>query len=391
VSVEEIVRDLHETASLPLPRARTLRPDAYLDPEFFALEKTRVLGAGWLCAGHVSQLKGSGACLALDLLDEPIVILRDETGAIRVLSRVCPHRGADIMQSAAPGCGQAGTVLSCPYHRWTFGLDGTLLAAPQMHKAEGFVREEWRLAAIRCAVWHGFIFVNLDGQAPPLDEVFGSFGAIVTPWRLEELELVISLDWECRFNWKVMVENWIESYHHLGPHTKTLNPFAPAQDSWSAPPHPGFIHAHLPLTGRGATCMREAIRTGAVGEGFLPLPGLSEAEQADWQLFLGFPCFMLLLFRDRAIWYRLQPVSAEYCRLTTTTLVSRASLGMARYQEVLQAETDMLRTFHLEDMAVNEAVQHGLHSRHAMRGRLSHLEEPVWQFQRQLAAALVAP
>ena len=204
------------------------------------------------------------------------------------------------------------------------------------------------------------------------------------------MELVVSLEWECRFNWKVMVENWIESYHHLGPHTTTLNPFMPAQDTWSEPPNPGFIHAHLPLTGRDAAPMWETIESGAVGAGFLPVPGLSLQQQADWHLFVGFPCFMLLLARDRAIWYRLQPLSPDHCRLTTTMLVSRESLAMPNYKSVLAAETRMLRDFHVEDMAVNEAVQRGLRSSHAVRGRLSHLEEPVWQFHRQLAAWLGA-
>jgi len=198
------------------------------------------------------------------------------------------------------------------------------------------------------------------------------------------------MDWDCAFNWKVMVENWIESYHHLGPHSSTLNSFMPAQDTWTEPPHPAFIHAHLPMTGRAAAAELEAIRTGAKGAGFTPLPGLSAAQQAEWNLFVGFPCFMLLLARDRAIWYRLQPISAERCRLTTTTLDARENFSAADYAATLEAETKMLRDFHLEDMGVNEAVQRGLKSRHAVRGRLSHLEEPVWQFHRQLAAGMAA-
>ena len=147
--------------------------------------------------------------------------------------------------------------------------------APQMQKAEGFNKEDWHLAPIRSAIWQGFIFVNLDGSAPPLAEFYAAFGQTVAPWKLQDMELVISMDWECRFNWKVMVENWIESYHHLGPHTKTLNPLMPAQDTWTEQPNPAFIHAHLPLTGRAAAPILEAIRQGGAGDGFLPLPGLS--------------------------------------------------------------------------------------------------------------------
>jgi phenylpropionate dioxygenase-like ring-hydroxylating dioxygenase large terminal subunit len=391
VSVDEIIRDLTAAAALPLPLARTLHPSAYFDADYFVAEKHRVLNSGWLCAAHVSQLKETGAFVPVDFLDEPVLILGGEDGEIRAFSRVCPHRGADILlDGEETGCGQFRGVVTCGYHRWAFGLDGRLRAAPQMQKADGFWEQEWRLAPIRSAIWHGFVFVNLDAMAPPLEKFFSDLGAFVAPWNMQALELVISMNWECRFNWKVMIENWIESYHHLGSHSKTLNRMMPARDTWTEQPYPAFIHAHLPLTGREAAPVLEAIRQNVAGAGFLPLPGLSPQVQAEWNLFVGFPCFMLLLSRDRVIWYRLQPISAEYCRLTTTTLVSRESLAMPDYPHVLEAETQMLRDFHTEDMVVNEAVQRGLRSRHVVRGRLSHLEEPVWQFHRQLAAAVGA-
>ncbi len=387
MNTEALIRDLGEAAALPLTQARTLHPACYTDSEYFNSEKNRVLNAGWLCAAHISQLQQPGAFVPVYFMDEPVLLVRGDDGEIRALSRVCPHRGADILlDGEETGCGVFNSKITCGYHRWVFGLDGTLRAAPQMQKSEGFNLEDWRLASIRSAIWHGFIFVNLDGNAPPLEVAYANFGNIIAPWNCQDLELVISMDWECRFNWKVMVENWIESYHHLGPHIKTLNPMMPAQDTWTEAPDAAFIHAHLPLTGRDAAPILEAIRQGAPGDGFLPLPGLNQMQQSEWNLFVGFPCFMLLLARDRAIWYRLQPLSAEHCRLTTTTLVSRASLNLPDYEKLLEAETRMLRDFHNEDMAANQAVQRGLHSRHVIRGRLSHLEAPVWQFHRQLAA-----
>ena len=391
MSIDGIAREIARTAALPLPLAQTLPAAAYTSEEYFAHEAGALLRAGWLCAAHISQLKNPGAMLAIDFLEEPVLLVRGEDDLIRAFSRVCPHRAADILlQGENADCSKRPSVITCPYHRWSFGLDGNLLGAPEMQQVENFNLHDWRLTTIRSAVWQGFIFVNLDGQAPSLEQEYAQFAQTVAPWNLAALELVISRDWECAFNWKVMVENWIESYHHLGPHSKTLNRFMPAQDTWSEMPHPAFIHAHLPLTGRAAAEDLAAIENGARGSGFLPLPGLSQAQEREWNLFVGFPCFMLLLARDRAIWYRLQPISAERCRLTTTTLVARDNLSDSDYSSTLQAETQMLMDFHLEDMAINAAVQRGLRSAHAMRGRLSHLEEPVWQFQRQLAAHMAA-
>jgi phenylpropionate dioxygenase-like ring-hydroxylating dioxygenase large terminal subunit len=255
-----------------------------------------------------------------------------------------------------------------------------------MERAEGFDKRDWRLAELRSAVWNGFIFVNLDGQASPLAEQYAAFDAAIAPWNAADAELVIAMEWECAFNWKVMIENWMESYHHIGAHAETLNPMMPGKDSWIEPEHPHFIHAHLPFNAR----MREAVRADMAGEarmpGFLPMPGLSEAQQSEWGLFLGYPCFMFLTMRDRILWYRLLPVSASRCKLLTGTLISRASLAVPDIAQRIESETTLLRDFHLEDMMVNTAVQTGLGSRAAVRGRLSHLEEPVWLIQRYVAA-----
>ena len=391
MKLAEVTADINRTAALPLLCAQTLPAAAYTSEAYFAQETEQLLRAGWLCAGHVSQFQQPGAILPIDLLGEPILLVRGEDSAIRAFSRVCPHRASDILLAGeATDCNARRSVLICPYHRWSFSFDGHLLSAPHMQQAQNFNTADWHLAAIRSALWQGFIFVNLDGSATDLETQYTDFTTTVAPWRLAELELVISLDWECNFNWKVMVENWIECYQHLGPHSKTLNRFMPAQDTWSEPPNSAFIHAHLPMTGHAAVPELAAIREGTKGSGFTPLPGLTMEQQSEWNLFVGFPCFMLLLARDRAIWYRLQPISAGRCKLITTTLVTRASLAEPDYAKLLRAETKMLQDFHLEDMGVNEAVQRGLQSRHAVRGRLSHLEETVWQFHRQLAARMGA-
>jgi phenylpropionate dioxygenase-like ring-hydroxylating dioxygenase large terminal subunit len=391
MNVADIKADIIATAALPLSQARTLPRLAYTDDAYFAQEADTALRKSWLCAGHVSQLPAAGNLLPLDLLGEPILLVRGHDEQIRVFSRVCPHRAADILSDGeAADCRAVRGVLTCPYHRWSFGLDGALIGAPHMQKAEGFDKAAIGLAQIRSEIWHGFVFVNLDGAASDLATQYAGLSAIAAPWQLADMEIVISMDWDCPFNWKVMVENWIESYHHLGPHAATLNPFMPAQDTWTEPAQPGFIHAHLPLTGRDAAPLRDAIAQGSPLPGFAPIPGLTPAQQAEWNLFVGFPCFMLLLSRDRAIWYRLQPISAGRCKLTTTTLVSRASRAAPDFASTLQAETKMLKDFHLEDMVVNESVQRGLRSQFAVRGRLSHLEEPVWQFYRLLAAQMAA-
>jgi phenylpropionate dioxygenase-like ring-hydroxylating dioxygenase large terminal subunit len=385
--VEHLNEQVRLAAKLPLAKAITLPREVYTDPAYFRYEAEAVLKADWICIAHVSQLKEPGSYVALTLLDEPLVALRDMDGSIRVLSRVCPHRASDIMPPNM-GFAELGKVnsLVCPYHRWSFDFTGGLKGCPEMHRAADFEKTDWRLPEIRSELWQGFVFVNLGGDALPLSEQYAEFASFVAPWSMADLEVVIAMEWDCDFNWKVMIENWMESYHHLGTHHKTLHPTMPAQRTWTDPGYAHFVRAHLPFADDLAERIRRADAAGETVPGFSPIPGLPLERRLEWELYVGFPCFMVVTAPDRVIWYRLQPESAERCRLLTTTLATRESLQQPDYTERLDAETAMLREFHVEDMLVNSAVQRGLRSRHAVRGRLSHLEEPIWLIQRYLAA-----
>jgi phenylpropionate dioxygenase-like ring-hydroxylating dioxygenase large terminal subunit len=386
--VEQILADLDRIARLPLARSETAPAAAYTSPEFFAWETTHVFAADWMCVAHASQLPGPGDFVNVDLLGEPLTVVRDQRGVIRVLSRVCPHRGMDITPEGFghPACGNARRFV-CPYHHWSFDLDGRLNGCSQMQLAEGFRHDEQRLLELRSEVWEGFVFVNLSAKASPLAEQLAELRPEVAPWRLGEMRVAIELEWDCPFNWKVMVENWMESYHHLGIHNRTLQPMMPAKDTWTESERAHFIRAHLPLKPALVDEIRQAESEGRrLLPGFRPLLGLSDAQRFEWGLHLGLPCFMFLVTSDRAIWYRLLPIAADRCRLLTTTLVAPAAVEDPAWEAQLASETEMLRAFHLEDMQVCTAMQRGLRSASYRRGRLSHLEMPVWLIQRYVAA-----
>jgi phenylpropionate dioxygenase-like ring-hydroxylating dioxygenase large terminal subunit len=385
--IDEIVA----TAALPLERARTLPASAYNEPMVFDLERRAVFAAGWMCIAHVSQLPETGSYLAIDLLDEPLLAVKTKDGNYNVLSRVCPHRAADILHPASerPSSGVVRRFV-CPYHAWSFDLDGKLATCSQMQQAEGFVRGDWGLAQVRAELWQGFIFVNLDGQASPLAGQYADFAKAIAPWHANEMEVAIELEWECEFDWKVMVENWIESYHHMGTHQATLQRTMPASMTWTEAEHPHFIHAHLPFRESGVEQIRAALEEGTPQPGFTPVADLTLEQQSEWGVFLGYPGFMFLTMRDRLLWYRLLPLAAGRCKVQTMTLVTPAARTADDFAVVLERETAMLTEFHREDMRVNTAVQRGLQSAHAVRGRLSHLEMPVWLLQRYLASRFAA-
>lgn len=388
-------------ADRPLARATTLPAQAYTSEEQFEWEITHVLRAGWQCVAHVSQLPNPGDFVNLDLLGEPLIVVRGKDQAIRVLSRVCPHRAMDIMPAGfgygghgpaeaagvGAGCGHTRLFL-CPYHAWTFELDGGLKACPEMHQAECFARDEIGLKTFPCEVWQGFVFVNLDGGADPVAAGLNEAAADLAAFHLADLELVVGREWDCPFNWKVLVENFMESYHHLGIHHRTLQPTMPARDTWTEGERRHYVRAHLPY--KDSARAEQRARAGRDDDPeMLPLlPGLSERQHSEWGLFLIHPTFLLATAPDRVIWYRLQPLGPDRLKLFTTTLLPRAVAAHPRFPRWREQAAKQLTEFHLEDLEVCTAVQRGLYASGWQPGRLSHLEMPVWLFQRYLAARI---
>ncbi|MEO7934366.1 MAG: SRPBCC family protein [Chthoniobacterales bacterium] len=395
ISLGELQRQIVETAALPLNQAKTLPAPAYVSEKFFAWEADHVLRQEWQCVAHISQIPAPGDFLNLELLGDPLIVVHGKDGVVRTLSRVCPHRSMDIMpegfgydghtltevREGKPDCGHTRLFL-CPYHAWTFELDGHLKACPEMQQAEGFSRDDFSLMPFRCETWNGFIFVNLSGDAAPLHTDLTEITADLAAFNLAEMKVGIALDWDCPFNWKVLVENFMESYHHLGIHHKTLQPLMPARDTWTEQERRRYIRAHLPYK----ESMRADLQEIAAS---LPhLRGLNEAQRNQWGLFLIYPTFLLATAHDRVIWYRLQPLGANRLKLLTTTLFSAEALQREDYLTLREQAVESLTTFHMEDMEVCTGVQRGLASSGWQQGRLSHLEMTVWLFYRYLAARI---
>jgi phenylpropionate dioxygenase-like ring-hydroxylating dioxygenase large terminal subunit len=401
LSLAEIQQGICDAADRPLSRAVTLPAQAYTSEEFFTWELGHLLRGGWQCVAHVSQIPAPGDFLNLDLLGEPLIVVRGKDDTIRVLSRVCPHRSMDIMpegfgydghspaqsRDGKPDCGHTRLFL-CPYHAWTYELDGQLKACPEMHQAENFCRDEFFLKPFRSEIWQGFIFVNLDGEAPPFATDLGEMAADLAAFRLPEMKLVIAREWDCPFNWKVLVENFMESYHHLGIHHKTLQPMMPARDTWTERERRSYVRSHLPYKDSVREEYRAFETRGDFSTAMPPLPGLSDLQKSEWGLFLIPPTFLLATAPDRVIWYRLQPLGPDRLKLMTTTLVAPEVLARENFEALRQNSARQMVEFHLEDMEVCTAVQRGFYASGWQPGRLSHLEMPVWLFHRHLGARI---
>ena len=203
-------------AQKPAEDAFTLPPRAYTEPEVFELERERIFGHEWICVAHTSQLPNPGDYRCVDLIDYPIVITHARDGEFHALSRICLHRAMPI----AEGSGNSST-LTCPYHLWSYSLDGTLRGAPHMDGVNQFNDPPECLPRLRVELWNGFVFVNRDDNAPALSERWGGLAEALGHIPFESMQVVGSLEFDGNWNWKLLVENFMEAYHHIGPHRET--------------------------------------------------------------------------------------------------------------------------------------------------------------------------
>lgn len=402
LTLDQILAEIERIADLPLNQATTLPKEAFTSEDYFAWECETLFRPGWTCLAHVSQLPLAGDFINVDFLGEPMIVVRDKSQEVHVLSRSCPHRGMDIMP---PGFGHDGhgpaefrqgsedrgqtRLFLCPYHSWTFELDGQLKACPEMGQAEGFERCEWALKEFRSEIWNGFIFVNINGNAEDsVSDQYADLTPDLAPWNIAEMQMVFESHWDIPCNWKVLAENFMESYHHAGAHVKTLQPIMPARGTWTEEEKPNHIRCHLPYGDKIRDVISKTESNGGQWDAFPPVDGLDHAMRHEWGLVMGYPLFTMVTAPDQVVWYRIEPVAPDRLRLMTTMLVPESTTRHPNFNAMLERGRNEATEFHLEDMEMLSAVQRSMHSDGYQRGRLSHLEMPIWLIQRYLAAKI---
>src|SRR6185437_12883641 len=183
---------------------------AYSDPELTARERERIFARAWQYVGHLGELGDGAGYLAARVGDIPIVVTRDREGQLRAFLNVCRHRGSVIATGAA-----ARETLQCPYHAWTYGLDGALKAAPRSNREPGFDCEGISLQAASVGAWGPFLFVSPDPAAAPLDRILGELPSLVAAAGVDvdRLEFHDRSESAVEANWKIVSENFLECYH----------------------------------------------------------------------------------------------------------------------------------------------------------------------------------
>ncbi|GHE84449.1 dioxygenase [Streptomyces longispororuber] len=388
--LHSLLDELARVSALPLERGETLPARAYTCERFHQLEQERVFRADWLCVGHVSQVARPGDYLRTDVLGEPLVVTRDEHGDLHALSRVCRHRFMDVLPPETTPEQGSLKRLTCPYHTWTYRLNGEyvgqLAGAPLMNKVD-FDRAACRLPRYRLEVWNGLLMVNANPSAPPLGPQLGRLDAVLAPYRLADLVVAYTATWEnVPANWKVAFENGSENYHHMGTHANSLERVVPGKDTVIEECDPRGYSMFTPFAADLPTAPDE---DGVPPVGAL-IPGLGERELSGLRVAGLFPNLALALVPDSVTLLRWVPTGPTTHDALATVLVPAAAQEQPGYEAYVAASRRQLELIQGEDLVAVRGVQRGLATGPAPSGgRFSHLECPLWQFQRYLADRLV--
>ncbi len=357
LSAEEI-----ERVRRPLNDAYTLPPKAYLSDEIYALEETYIMRKSWHPLARVDQIPEPGQYVSLDLFGQPVMAVHGTDGEIRVMSRVCLHRAAPI----AEGDGKR-KLFTCPYHAWSYDTTGQLIRAPLMEGAEGFSEKDCKLPQIKTEIWNGFILANLDPDAEPFAPQVSDYSAYFSKFKLEDMVVTKTLEFDSRWNWKVLVENFMEAYHHIATHAQTFEPVFHARDS-KVPDNTGpWSILHMPSA------------HDEPASGLPPIDGLEDWQKRDLFASVLFPHFMLAFQGNGAAWYQVFPTGADEMLLKIHLLSPKAHLALDEFEEASEASAGVVNVIHHEDIDANDKVWEGLNAPLTKQGRLSPLEKSIWQ------------
>jgi phenylpropionate dioxygenase-like ring-hydroxylating dioxygenase large terminal subunit len=365
------VKEVIAGGSTDVQNGTTLPPRAYDSQGFFDLEVANIFKREWLCVGHVSQVQNLGDYFTLELLKEPMVIVRAKD-RIRALSSVCRHRWAPV----ASGAGNAKGGFSCPFHKWSYGLDGQLRGAPLMDQAVAFDKQACRLPEFRTEIVEelGLIFVTFSRTVSSITERLQSLcqRAKEQGWDLKDQVVAHSLEQINQYNWKVQVETYVECYHHIGGHSTTLQKIMPATASWSEEDKGSWTicHAGLNQNLTGLTVdERNVIASFA--------SGVREGE-AVGHIVAIYPFTLVTFMQGGSDLRILSPVGPSETKSTILTLRQREQVQAANFDEWL---ADYLKTADIvnkEDNDINLMQQIGVRSAQATAGRFCHLETSAW-------------
>ncbi|WP_319419308.1 aromatic ring-hydroxylating oxygenase subunit alpha [Pleurocapsa sp. FMAR1] len=352
---------------------------AYTSEDFLDRERRTVFTNHWVCVGIGSDLPNFGDLVPVEVAGMPIMLVRDRSSKIRAFHNICSHRGLQLVTQPC----QQQKLIRCPYHSWSYALDGELKSTPHFggywqDTYEGFDRASKNLQSIKCEQWLDLIFINLVGNAPPLEDYLQP---VIERWSDYDLSLLShgrDLSFEFDANWKLAVENFSESYHLPWVHPQ-LNNCSRMED------HFGFEVGENHV-GQGS----KLYRIGAMGDLTLPVfPNLPESRETVAEYISVFPNLMLGIHPDYFLALTVNPLSPTRSVERMSFYFIGDGATSIEYEALRQIPIDLWKITNEEDLETIERLQKGRKSPAFDGGCFSPaLETTVHQFQRLVAKAI---
>jgi Rieske 2Fe-2S family protein len=348
----------------------TLPARYYTDRAWFDAEMERIFATMWLNAGRLDQLARRGAFVRRDVANASVLLIADGTGGARAFHNVCRHRGTRLCVDTA---GVLPGSIQCPYHAWTYDLDGRLIGAPLMDDVEGFCRDDYPLQRVACEIWDGHVFISLADNPPPLAAHLRDLPSRFAPWQMQDLRMAHRVEYDVAANWKLIVQNYNECLHCPIIHP-LLNQMHHYLGAANVPSTEGYCGGAMGFKADVETLSIDGRRRRAI------LPGLGPEERALVNYFAIYPNMLLTLHPDYMLTVTIWPQAPD-----RTHLVSEWHFHpdeIARPGFVFRDAVDFWDVTNREDWAISERSQQGISSRGYTPGPYSQRETQLWEFDR---------
>ena len=364
--------DLKPREKLP-PDARTLPARYYVDPGHFVEERERFFAGMWTFVGREDEVSRPGDAILREIAGESLIIVRGEDGEIRGFYNVCRHRGTRLLTEPES---RVGKRIQCPYHAWTFDLQGRLVGAPHMDEGPRFRKEDYPLKPVALDRWDGHLFVHLAENPPPLIDQLGDLPAKFAAWGMGDLVRAHRIVYDVAANWKLILQNFSECLHCpiIHPALQVLSHYLTGDNE---PATSGYLG--------GTMTLRDGIETLAMdGKSSLAvLPGLDAADRRKVAFYVLMPNLMLSLHPDYVLTHRLNPTACDRTEIVFDFHV--------RPEERTRPDFDVSGAIEFWDLTnrqdwhVSELTQLGLNSRAYSPGPYSDREDLLHALDRIVA------
>ena len=366
--------ELRANVARPFEQARAMPKSVYTSSEFVALEEEHIFAKEWLCAGRAEALPNPGDYLTMKIAGEPVIVLRDGGGKLRAMSNVCRHRMSTLLE----GRGNTRSIV-CPYHAWTYNLDGTLRGAPAMGRNEAFCKSDIALPQVRCEDWLGWIMVTLDPDAPPPAEALTDVETLVGKYAMQDYHEAFREEFRWATNWKVLAENFMESYHLPVCHAGTIGNTVDLMKMTCPEGLPAFNYHYI--IKNDALDLTLAHPTNTTLEG--------EDRRTTWLLSI-YPSLLITLTPGYFWYLSLTPDGPGHVNVLYGGGLSPDWAADPKAEAHFARLKALLADVNAEDKGCVERVYRGLSAGLSDPGPLSHLERPNYDFAQYLASRIPA-